>query len=158
MKEHKHRKPFTDRSDLEKITAQWTKLSGLHAQDEWSAAVVRAATAAEIAANFAVRKEFATRSEFKSEFIDSLLVWANGLGGKIDHLLIPLSKGERHHETVKSLKPASLEIAKKRNRIAHQGEFCNRQTARQIIGKAKDLIETLVRIYEPEYALKDLQP
>ena len=157
MKKHKPRKPFADRSDLEKISAQWTKLSGLHAQDEWSAAVVRAATAAEIAANFAVRKEFASRSEFKSEFIDNLLVWANGLGGKIDRILIPVSKGERHHETIKSLKQASSEIAKKRNRIAHQGEFCSRKTARQIIGQAKGFIETLVRIYEPEYALKDIE-
>lgn len=58
-------KPYEKLSDLEKLQKQWHKLSGLNTREEWSAAIVRAATAAELAANFAVRNEFAGRSQFK---------------------------------------------------------------------------------------------
>ena len=58
------KKPYDERSDLEKILSQWKKLSGLVKRKEWSAAVVRAATAAEIATNFAIRKEFSEKSNF----------------------------------------------------------------------------------------------
>ena len=65
---------YEDRTDLEKIQSQWHKITGLHTRDEWSAAVVRAATAAELAANFAIREEFKARSNFDAQFVDSLLV------------------------------------------------------------------------------------
>jgi hypothetical protein len=58
---------FEQRNDQEKIQSQWNKLIGLHSREEWSAAIVRAATAAEIAANFAVRQEFKSRSKLKCE-------------------------------------------------------------------------------------------
>lgn len=96
------RKPYEERTDLEKIQSQWNKLSGLHSREEWSAAIVRAATAAELAANFAIRKEFESRSKFDSKFVDSLLRWANGLAGKIDRLLIPLSVGEEQQKPSRS--------------------------------------------------------
>ena len=149
------RRPYEERTDLEKIQSQWNKLSGLRLREEWSAVVVRAATAAELAANFAVRKEFETRSKFKSGFIDSLLRWANGLAGKIDHLLIPLSVGEKQHKTIKKLKAASEQINSKRNAIAHQGEFCSKREAKGVIQQSREFIETLVKIYEPGFALKD---
>ena len=43
------KKEYKDRTDLEKIQSQWNKLTGLHSREEFSGAVVRAATAAEIA-------------------------------------------------------------------------------------------------------------
>ncbi len=49
------KKDYDKRSEVEKIESQWTKLSGLHTGEEWSAAVVRAATAAELAANLGLR-------------------------------------------------------------------------------------------------------
>jgi hypothetical protein len=43
--------PYDDRDDLEKLRSQWKKIDGiLERRKEWSAAIVRAATAAEIAA------------------------------------------------------------------------------------------------------------
>ena len=149
------RKPYEKRTDLEKIQSQWNKLSGLHSREEWSAAIVRAATAAEIAANFAIRKEFESKSKFDKEFINSLLRWANGIAGKIDRLLIQLSEGEKHHKTIKKLKTVSEQINKKRNAIAHQGEFCNEEEAKAAIQQSREFIETLVHIYEPNFALKD---
>lgn len=149
------RKPYKKRSDLEKIQSQWTKLSGLHSQEEWSAAIVRAATAAEIAANFAIRKEFKSKSQLSPNFVDSMLRWANGISGKIDRLLMNLTEGSESHKTIKKLKSVSEQINRKRNAIAHQGEFCNEGEAKAVIQQSRNFIETLVRIYKPSFALVD---
>jgi hypothetical protein len=69
---------YEDRTDIETLKSQWHKPSGLHTREEWSAAIVRAATAAEVAANFLVRVEFA-RSQSEPEFVGNLLLWINGL-------------------------------------------------------------------------------
>ena len=150
------KKKYKELTDLEKLQKQWRKLSGLHTREEWSAAIVRTATAAEIAANFAVRKEFEDRSEFDKKFIDSLLRWANGLAGKINRLLIPLSENEKDkNKTMKKLKTLAEEINSKRNAIAHQGEFCNEDEAKSAIDKSREFITTLVSIYAPEFELKE---
>ncbi|MEX2163793.1 MAG: hypothetical protein WD823_06070 [Sulfuricaulis sp.] len=150
------RKPYEQRTDLQRLESQWHKLSGLHTREEWSAAIVRAATAAELACNFAIRQEFSARSKFDSDFVDSLLVWANGLAGKLDRLLLPLSEIDKtKHKRVKSLKAAAQEINKKRNAIAHQGEFCNEDGAEAIIASAKEFITALVQLYEPTFMLKE---
>jgi hypothetical protein len=149
------KRPYQDRTDLQKIQSQWHKLTGLHTREEWSAAIVRAATAAELAANFAIRKEFKSRSDFDARFVDTLLRWANGLAGKTDHLLIPLTAGKKQHETIEKLKAVSGQINAKRNSIAHQGEFCNEKEAKAAIQQTREFVETLVGMYEPDFTLKD---
>jgi len=149
------RTPYEELTDLEKVQKQWHKLSGLHTREEWSAAIVRAATAAEIAANFAIRREFELRSEFDAKFVDSLLRWANGLSGKLDRLLIPLSTADKaKNKKMKALKSIAEDINAKRNAVAHQGEFCNEDEAQAAIAQAKEFISTLVQIYDPKFALK----
>lgn len=147
--------PYWDRDDLERIQTQWHKLTGLHSREEWSAAIVRAATAAELAANFAIRAEFAARSQLDADFVNSLLRWANGLAGKIDRLLIPITTSQPKADAVRGLKPLSETINAKRNSIAHQGEFCNTGEATAIIDQTRAFIESLIRLYEPAFALKD---
>jgi hypothetical protein len=150
------RKPYEQRTDLEKLQSQWHKLSGLHTREEWSAAIVRAATAAELAANFAIRKEFSARSTFDGQFVDSLLHWANGLSGKTDRLLLHLSVGDKNkNKAMKSLKTTAEKISRKRNAIAHQGEFCNEEEAKEVIRQAREFITTVVQIYEPNFALSE---
>jgi hypothetical protein len=149
------RKPYEQRTDLEKIQSQWNKVSGLHARNESSAAIIRAATGAELAANFAIRREFEAKSQFGKAFVDSLLVWANGIAGKIRRLLIPITKGQKHHKAITKLQSVSEQINKKRNSVAHQGEFCNPTEAETVIQHSKEFIETLVQIYEPNFALKE---
>lgn len=149
------RKTYAERTDLEKIQSQWNKLTGLHSRNESSAAIVRAATAAELAANFAIRQEFSSKSQLSKEFIDGLLLWANGIAGKVDRLLIPLTKGEKHHKVVTKLKNISLMINKKRNSVVHQGEFCKPEESDAAIQQSKEFIETLIQIYEPTFALKE---
>jgi hypothetical protein len=149
------RKSYEELTDLEKVQKQWHKLSGLHTREEWSSAIIRAAIAAEIAANFAIRREFEMNSEFDAEFVNSLLRWANGLAGKLDRLLIPLSETDKTKKNkMKALKKVAGEINSKRNAIAHQGEFCNEDEAKAAIAQAEEFISTLVRIYNPNFVLK----
>lgn len=141
---------------MEKLQSQWHKLSGLHKREEWSAAVVRAATAAEIAANFAVRSEFAAKSTFDAPFVDSQLKWANGLAGKINHLLEPLWKSQpQKHKYVKPLRKLAEAVNLKRNAVAHQGEFCNAGEATAAIASAREFIVNLIQLYKPEFKLKE---
>lgn len=149
------KKPYEQRTDLEKIESQWHKLSGLHNREEWSAAIVRAATAAELAANFAIRREYQARSTLSAEFVDSQLRWANGIAGKVDRLLLNLTAGEKHYKIIKKLKALSDSVNKVRNAVAHQGEFCNEAEAKEAIAKSKEFIESLVQIYEPGFSLKE---
>src|SRR5687767_11218950 len=140
-------RPYDQRTDLEKIQAQWTKLSGLLNRTDWSAAVVRAATATEIAVNLAIRQEFADRSQLEAAFIDSLLAWANGLKGKMENLLLPLLKGRDRHTTVSDLYTLARRIHKKRNNIAHRGEFADEQEARDLVRDCQTFVHGVVQLY-----------
>ena len=155
MKKTKRTLPYEQRSDLEKIKAQWHKLTGLHSREEWSGAVVRAATAAELAANYAIRQEFEKSSRFTDEFVNHLLLWANGLGGKMDKLLVPLAKGTNNAATMRALKTLAGAINAERNTIVHQGFFFSESKAQVVIDNARSLIERLVRIYKPKFRLKE---
>jgi hypothetical protein len=150
-----NKKPYKEQTDLEKIRSQWNKLSGLRSREEWSAAVVRAATAAEIAANFAIRREFEARSQFDAEFVDSLLIWANGIEGKINRLLIPLCKGiQPKAEELKRLKSNAEQINKDRNAVVHRGEFRRESQSRDVVTHAETFVKGLIRLYEPSFKLK----
>jgi hypothetical protein len=148
------KKTYHHRTDLEKCRSQWRKLAGLYSRKEWSAAVVRAATAAEIAANYAIRKELGDQGRLSPKFIDNLLVWANGLSGKIDRLLAPLTEGGSRATAIRDLKGLARHISTNRNAIVHSGEFRNRDSATQVILKTKQFIEGLVRLYEPSFELR----
>lgn len=149
------RKPYEERDDLQKIKSQWRKLSGLHTREEWSAAVVRAATAAEIAANLAIREEFAQRSEFKADVVDSFLIWANGLDGKMKRLIFPLlAHRSKDLALMKKLYKGISAVNTKRNTIVHGGHFCNEDEATELIAACKTFVEGVVGIYyEPGFAL-----
>jgi hypothetical protein len=152
----KSQEEYRDLPDLKKLHKQWHKLSGLHSRAEWSAAVVRAATAAEIAANFALRREFAERNEFDDGFIDSLFLWANGLNGKIKNLLLPLNpRGTPRHPAILILQKLATEINRTRNEIVHGGNFCSEDIAVDTIEQARSFIVTLVQFYEPDFALRE---
>jgi hypothetical protein len=149
------KKDYDERSDVEKIESQWTKLSGLHTREEWSAAVVRAATAAELSANLAIRHEFAARSQFDEAFVDKLLFWANGLTGKLDRLLLPLLDGEAKHQAVKELCKLARKINDKRNDIAHRGVFCSKKEATALIADCEKFVVGLVGHYVQDFELEE---
>jgi hypothetical protein len=149
------KKPYEQRTDLEKCQSQWWKLQGLHSREEWSAAIVRAATAAEIAANYAIRAEFKKQSRLPAAFVDTLLRSANGLAGKIDRLLVPLTRGTEKAQTISRVKNLVSPINDTRNAIVHRGEFLDEDEATATIKKTRRFIERLVRLYEPKFKLHD---
>jgi hypothetical protein len=149
----KTRKPYDDRTDIDKIRAQWKKVSGLHNRKESSSAIVRCATASEIAANLAIQKEFESQSTFDTETVDGFLWWANGLRGKMDKLLLPLRyKGVRPAE-FRRLNASAKKIHDRRNAIVHQGAFTGKTRSAEVMKEARNFIETLVGHYEPGFKL-----
>lgn len=150
------KKPYEQLSDLEKLQKQWHKLSGLHSREEWSATIVRAATAAELVANHAIRAEFAARSQFDQAFVNSLLKWANGLSGKLRNLLLPLTSNDPDKiKKIVKLQKLAEAVNSKRNAVVHQGEFCNEREATKVINDAQEFISGMAKLYEPQFSLKN---
>lgn len=148
------KQPYDDREDIEKLQAQWNKMNGIvRRKKEWSAAIVRAATAAEIAANIAIRKAFGSDSEFSTSFVDSLLSWANGIDGKFKRLLIPMTTDRERLKGLKALQKLAEKINKKRNTIVHRGSFSNEREALEMVDLAQQVIEGLVEPLEPGFTL-----
>lgn len=154
----KNRKPYHERSDLERLQSNWKKIAGLMHREEWSAAIVRAGTAAEIAANFAVRNELIEKRNLESEFVNHLLKWANGLSGKLDMLLRPLYTDAGQKDALRALKRKATRINEQRNLAVHSGNFMNEQEALEIINLARGFAEELVGIYETGFQVENHQP
>ena len=139
------KKPYNERSDLEKLQSQWNKLSGLHLRDEPSAAIVRCATAAEIAANYAIRTEWARQTEFDAAIVDQFLRWANGLQLKVSRLFVPIYFARPEKSKIgKALIKSADRINSVRNAVVHQGAFSNAEEAEAAISEAKTFINLIV--------------
>lgn len=151
----KERKPYAERSDLEKIQSQWVKLTGLHDRTDYSAAVIRAASATELAVNYALRREFSARSQLDAKFVDGMLMWANGLKGKVERLLLPILDGDPKRTTVRELWSLAKKINTKRNEIAHSGHFCSKKEATGLIADCKTVVHGIVHLYEPTFLLNE---
>lgn len=151
----KSSKPYNERTDLEKLQSQWTKLSGLHLREEPSAAIVRCATAAEIAANYAIRAEWARKTEFDDTIIDMFLRWANGLPLKVTRLFVPVYFATPDKSPIgKALKASAENINTVRNAVVHQGAFSNLDEAEAVIAEAKTFINTIVGLSIPNFDIE----
>ena len=152
----RRRKPYEQRTDLEKLQSQWNKLTGLHLRAEPSAAIVRCATAAEIAANYAIRAEWARQTEFDAAIIDSFLRWANGLKYKVERLFVPVYFAHpEKSKTAKELVQSANKINQVRNAVVHQGAFSNKQEAEVTIAEAKRFIDRIVGLSIPGFDITD---
>ncbi len=152
----KIRKPYVERTDIEKIYSNWNKISGLLDREEWSSAIVRAATATEIAANLVVREEFIDARKLNPELVDHFLKWANGLQGKFDKLIIPALRGKDHEQSFRGLKRRVEDINLKRNSIVHSGSFSNRTEANRVVREAKAIIVELLDPYYENFELTEI--
>ena len=65
------------------------------------------------------------------------------------------NSGEKTHKILSSVKKNAEEVNRKRNAVAHQGEFCNAGESQEVIESARKFIHAVVRIYEPTFTLKD---
>jgi hypothetical protein len=149
-------KKYEDRTDVEKIQSNWKKLSGLYSRGEWSSSIVRAATAAEIASNLVVREELENTKGIDEPFVSHLMLWANGLQGKFQKLILPAVEGKNYAQTFKQLSNDIGEINRVRNGIVHSGKFADSEPAYQVIVKARTVILAFVCQYHPEFDLGEI--
>ncbi len=152
----KSKAPYAERADIEKLESNWRKVGGFMTRGEWSAAITRAATAAEIAANIAVRQELQQQRGLESRFVDHLLIWANGLAGKLDKLLRPLHTSKEKREIFNGLKKQAERINAQRNLVAHSGHFMNEKEATEILALSRIFIENLIAPYHHGYKLPNV--
>lgn len=134
------KKPYSDRSLEEKITSNWTKTLSLFTRGEYSTVVIRAATSIELSSNLLIKAEFHQNRGLPEEFVESLMMWANGLMGKVDRLLLPIFKGTEKEKKLKEIKTRSKDINDERNNVVHRGQFKAKKTATRIITEAEFII------------------
>jgi len=148
--------PYTERTDAQKIKANWTKTRGLFLRKEYSMAVVRAAISVELAANMAIRAHYAKTNAHTPEAVNDLLRAANGLRGKFQKHLLPSTKNTDAHPEMKALNASCIEINDERNSVCHSGAFKKKADARRIIGLAHAVVMSIVKKHEPSFAIKAL--
>ena len=148
----KHR-PYQENTDIKRIKSQWRKLNDSNSRERWSTAIVQAATAVEIAADLVVRKELQSKGKLDAAFVNCLLEWANGIVEKMDRLILPLFSGSKQFTRLKKHKSVAGKINEKRNAIVQRSKDCTEREATIVINKAKTIIESLVKIYNPGFSL-----
>jgi len=151
------KKPYSKRTDIEKIRSNWKKTKGLLKRKEYSGAIVRAVTAAEIASNFLIREELQNKRKIEEHFVDNLLIWANGIQGKFDKIILPLFKTNTlKHKRFKEIKSKVENINKQRNYIVHSGQFKNKKISIVLLKESKNIIEALIKEYQKNFELETI--
>lgn len=135
--------PYDERSDDQKLEANWLKAGKLFERKDWSACVMRVATAAEISANIYVRQFLQGDHNLPTTYVDSLLRSANGLDGKFNRLIRPAADCRGTWETLKHVKKKIELLHDHRNSIAHAGAFKDQKEARLAIAHGLEIIQAL---------------
>lgn len=139
----KSKKPYDERSDDEKLLSNWKKAVGLFEREDWSASIMRVATASEIASNIYIRHYLQESHDLPEEFVNSLLKSANGIAGKLRQLIIPASKASNTGEEIKQIQKKIESINTHRNEVAHAGKFKNKKDAKLVFEYATEVISLL---------------
>ena len=150
--------PYSQRTDLEKVSSNWTKSQGLFARREYSLSIVRAAVTAELAINYAIRQELHIKHKLPIQFVEKQLKLANGIRGKLDRLYLPILEGTPLKRKASDISKSLEILNKQRNNIAHRGEFRKKETAQQQMELAEKEISKLIKIYNPEFTLEKFNP
>jgi len=146
--------PYRERTDAQKILANWAKTRGLLRKREYSMAIVRAAISVELAANLVIRNEYGRAGEKSTDEIDRLLVAANGMRGKFQRHILKIFKSTPQRAEVAGLNRLCVEINDHRNSVVHSGLFKKKEEAREVLEKAYSVISTMVPWYEVGFSLK----
>lgn len=139
----------------QKIDSNWTKTKGLMKRGEYSTVVVRAATTIELAANLLIRAELEERRKLPGHFVDSLMLWANGIVGKVNRILLPIYKNAPGEDLLKEVQKRSKDINDERNNVAHRGEFKAKKTAERVISESVFIINTFSELAGTEFRIDD---
>jgi hypothetical protein len=138
-----------ERTDPEKVFANWNKTLGLLERAEYSVAIVRAAVTVELAANIVIRAELVKKRKLPVHFVDSLLKWANGPAGKFEKLIYPILRGSKNYQSFQLLAEDWKKINEERNSVAHRGDFKGKRVAGDIVSRARTVLQTMMATYEP---------
>jgi hypothetical protein len=66
-----------------------------------------------------------------------------------------MTEGKKAHKALSAVRQDAERVNRKRNAVAHQGDFCNAGESQEAIESARKFIEAVVRIYKPSFELKD---
>lgn len=143
MGKKKPKIPYDERSDDEKLESNWKKAKAQFHREDWSASVLRAATAVEISANIYIRRFLIDGYDLPNTFVDALLMSANGIDGKFKRLVRPAAEVEGTWKEISKIQKKIEGINKQRNGVAHAGKFKNRPDAKAVFQNALEAIRTL---------------
>ena len=135
--------PYDERTDDQKLESNWRKASRLYERRDWSAAIMRAATSTEIAANIYVRHFLVTEHKLPHSYVDALLVSANGLDGKFKRLIRPAAEHRGTWQVFKPLQKRIEALHDHRNGIAHSGHFKDENDAKEAFICGLEIIRAL---------------
>jgi len=148
------RTPYSKRTDIEKISSNWNKTRGLFHRKEYSVAIIRAATTVELAANFVVREELIKQHKLPEEFVESLMMWANGLKGKFVNIIFKITDENRKKRFDKIWKKLKY-LNDQRNEVVHSGCFKQKKTAEKCLTQARKAIIAIVKKYDTDFSLPE---
>ena len=160
MGQPSQKKPYSERSLIERIESNWTKTIGLFRRAEYSTVAIRAATTVELAANLVIMHEFIDNRKLPRDLVEGLMKWANGFKGKLDHLIVPIFKESEYKEVLSEIRRRSKYINNERNNVVHRGQFKQRATAERLIKEAEFIVKGLIKIANLTFSLEtpDLEP
>jgi len=151
-------RPFSKRSDLERVGSNWHKTLRIFARGEYSLAILRAATTLELALTLVIRRELQLERSLPQRFVDGLLKWANGIDGKLKRLYLPILEGSTNYSRVCALVKGIQRVNAQRNDIVHRGEFRKKEAAVDIVSLVGKLVLELIEPYEPGFTLESFIP
>ena len=147
-KTDKNKKPYSRASDDEKVARNWRKALGLYERGEYSVSILRCATCLELAVNFAIRQELVTERKLPLQFVDKLLLNANGIHSKYQKLYLPIMAQYEVQDDLKRLWNNQIKkINAERNKIAHQGEFRRHAAAERVMADTYAALQEIMSLY-----------
>lgn len=139
MGDKRRRIPYEGRSEEEKLRSNWKKATGLFERKDWSAAIVRASTSVELAANIYIRR-FMSDYKVPRAFIDSLLLNANGINGKYQRLVKPAAQVHGQSQDFSIVGRKIQGINQHRNAVVHSGKFKSERDATMVFTNSLEVI------------------
>lgn len=145
--------PYEERTDDQKLESNWNKAVKQFDREDWSACVIRAATSAEIAANIYIRHFLQTEHMLPAQFVDALLLSANGLDGKFKRLIKPAAVHLGTWPDLKALQKKIESLSKHRNGVAHAGKFKSKKDSKVVLQQSLAIIAALAPNEAPKLSL-----
>ena len=155
----KHRKkPYSEAADDEKVVRNWHKTVGLFERGEYSSALLRAAICLELAVNFVIREELVGAKKLPIDFVNTLLKDANGIHRKFNGIFLPIMKEYEEYDDLKKLWKANIQkVNEKRNKVAHGGNFENKEPVKAVLALAYEAIMMMFDLFGSKKKLKSLE-